>query len=679
MQRLPRRPAPTLIASGVIALAAAIALPALAQPAPRVKPPFPLLELPAAKSEGRRAVELLGNRLPEVAAFYGRTPDQFRQMLLTDLRMKIDRRGRLFVEETLDHPLPADPVTADSTGVIDGTLAPLAETFALHSKPGAKRTIYLNFQGAQLTSTAWNGSGGTLTALPFDIDGVPYTFSTTELQRIQAIWQRVAEDYAPFEVNVTTQAPPADQLTRSASSDDVYGTTVLVTSTSGVYSCSCGGVAYVGIFDTVGDYYKPALVFYDKLGGGNEKYVAEAISHEAGHNVGLAHDGYSGGGYYGGHGTGETGWAPIMGVGYSQALVQWSKGEYATANNTEDDYTVMAANGLAPRADDHGGSVATATPLSGSAGGGVATLSAQGVIERPGDVDMFSFSAGAGSASFSAAPAARSPNVDLKLELRNAAGQVLASANPAEALAASFNATLPAAGTYVLAVTGVGKGDPLTTGYTAYGSVGLYAVAATVPAADGQPPQAVLGAAPTSGTVPLTVSFSAAGSTDPDSSIVSYAWTFGDGATASGPAASHTYTTAGSYTAQLRITDDSGLSATRSVTITADPVVAILSMSVADIGLSLNLNKRGRGNVLAGVTVRDGQGRAVPGATVAGRWSGVVSGTASALTGGDGVATLASPQPKKSGTVTFTVTGVTLDGYAYDAGQNTETSDFIVY
>jgi PKD repeat protein len=670
---------PRLIAPTLLAIAAAMALSAQAQPAPRAKAPFPALDLRVSKSEGRRAVELLGDRLPEVAAWYGRTPDQFRQMLINDRRMKLDRRGRLFVEETLDHPLPADPVTADSTGVIDGTLAPLAETFTLHSKPGAKRTVYLNFQGAQLSGTAWNGSGGTINALPYDIDGTPYTFSTTELQRIQGIWQRVAEDYAPFDVNVTTEAPPADQLTRSASGDDVYGTTVLVTSTSGVYSCSCGGVAYVGIFDTVGDFYKPALVFYDKLGSGNEKYVAEAISHEAGHNVGLTHDGYSGGGYYGGHGTGDTGWAPIMGVGYSKPLVQWSKGEYATANNTQDDYNVMAANGLAPRADDHGGSVATATPLSGSVGGGVAELSAQGVVERPGDVDMFSFSAGAGGASFSAAPAARSPNVDLRLELRNAAGQVLASANPANALAASISTTLPSAGTYVLAVTGVGKGDPLTTGYTAYGSVGLYAVAASVPPADGQPPQAALGAAPTRGTVPLTVSFSAAGSTDPDGRIVSYAWTFGDGTTASGPDASHTYTTAGSYSAQLRITDDSGLSATRSVTISADPVVAVLPMRVADIAMSLAVDKRGRTNALAAVTVRDGNGQPVPGATVSGSWSGTTSGSASLTTGSNGVASFKSARLRKSGTVTFTVTDVTLDGYSYRADLNAETRDSIGY
>ena len=54
----------------------------------------------------------------------------------------------------------------------------------------------------------------------------------------------------------------------------------LITSSVGVYTCSCGGKAYVGAFDNVGDTYKPALIFYDMLGPGSEKYIVEAVSHE---------------------------------------------------------------------------------------------------------------------------------------------------------------------------------------------------------------------------------------------------------------------------------------------------------------------------------------------------------------------------------------------------------------
>lgn len=670
-----RRPGLRLVAAAAIA---ALALPALAQPAPRAKPPFPRVELLQARSEGARAIELLGDRLPAVAAWYGRTPDQFRALLLLDRRLKLDRQGRLFVQEELDEPLAADATAQGSEAVLAGTLAPLEQTFALHSRPGAKRTIYLNFQGAQLSGTAWNGSGGTLTALPFDLDGVPYSFSTTELQRIQLIWQRVAEDYASMDVDVTTEAPPADAITRSGSSDDRFGTVALITKRAGIYDCSCGGVAYVGAFDSTSDYYKPALVFYDALGSGHEKYVAEAISHEVGHNGGLLHDGYSGGAYYGGHGSGATGWAPIMGVGYSKSLVQWSRGEYTTATNVQDDYAVMATHGLPARADDHGGSASSATTIAGTASAGVLSLAAQGVIERPGDVDLFTFSAGAGSASFAAGPSARSPNLDIAIELRDAAGVVLASANPADALAASLTATLPAAGTYYLALRGTGKGDPTVDGYSDYGSTGLYAISGEVSAAAGQPPVASIEVASTHGTVPLTVAFDGSASSDPDGTIVAWDWSFGDGATASGATATHTYDSAGSFTAQLRVTDDSGMSATRATTITVDPIVAELPMRVADIGIASKALKNGRATATASVTILGGDGRAVPGATVAGSWSGLVKGSASATTGSTGVATLTSPQIRsKSGTVTFSVTGVTLDDYTYRADLNTETSDSI--
>jgi len=642
------------------------------------KPPFPQISLPERKSQGQRAIDLLGGRLPEVATWYGKSPDEFRNMLLRDRRLKIDQRGRLFVEEELDTPLPATPAPSAASGAISGALAPLDQTFLLHSRPGAARTVYLNFRGAQLSGTAWNGSATTLTALPFDTDGLPYSNTAAELERIQYIWQRVTEDYAPFDVDVTTEPPPADRLTRSGSGDNVFGTTVLITSRSGVYTCSCGGVAYIGIFDDTSDYYKPALVFYDALGGGNERYVAEAISHEAGHNVGLLHDGYSGGGYYSGQGSGSTGWAPIMGVGYYQPLVQWSKGEYATANNVQDDYAVAAGNGLPVRADDHGNSIGTATPLSGSSAGGISTLAVEGVIERPSDVDAFGFTSGAGAVSFNVSPAARSANLDLLIELRDGAGGLLASANPVDALPAALNFTLPLAGTYYLTVQGVGKGDPLTTGYTDYGSLGQYALAGSVPSSSSQPPVASMSATPSSGTVPFSASFSSAGSYDPDGSIVAYEWNFGDGsAPAAGASATHVYSVAGSFSAQLKLTDNSGLSTTRSVAINAQAPVALVGMGVGNIAMSLTVNKNRTGRATAAVTVRNASGQVVPGATVSGSWSGVVSGSASAVSGSNGVASLNSPNTKSSGTFVFTVTGLSLSGYSYQPALNVESADSI--
>jgi PKD repeat protein len=660
-------------------VAAALAAPAWAQNGVQggnraaLKAPFPSIELPE-RARGQRAIDLLGGRLPEVAAWYGKSPSEFAAILRRDRNAWLDRQGRMFYQEDLEAPLNADAPLGSASMTATGTLAPLDQTFMLHSRPGSKRTIYLNFRGATLTNTAWNTSAQpTITALPFDTDGVPYSFSTSELERIQYIWQRVAEDYAPFEVDVTTEAPPADRLTRSGSGDDTYGTTVLITKRT-FYNCSCGGVAYLSVFDDTSDYYKPALVFYDALGSGNEKYVAEAISHEAGHNTGLHHDGTSTTGYYGGHGSGATGWAPIMGVGYSRELVQWSRGEYPDANNREDDYVVMAANGVAARADEHGNTTGTATRVAGTTVNGVSTIEAGGVIERAGDIDVISFVAGAGTISLSVAPARRSANLDLRAELRDASGAVIASANPVDTLGAAMSATT-AGGTFFVTVTGVAKGD-LATGYSNYGSLGEFLLSGTVAAATSQPPVAVVSAAPLSGVAPIAVSFASTGSYDPDGSIARYEWNFGDGSpVVAGATASRTYTAPGTYTATLKVTDSAGLTDTKSVTVNATAPVTLVPMYVDGIVITLKTFRNGNAEATAQVTVRDGNGNFVPGATVNGAWSGIVSGTASALTGSSGVATVKSARTKASGSFTYAVTGITLPGYVYEPARNQETQD----
>lgn len=82
-----------------------------------------------------------------------------------------------------------------------------------------------------------------------------------------------------------------------------------------------------------------------------------------------------------------------------------------------------------------------------------------------------------------------------------------------------------------------------------------------------QPPVANATATPASGTAPLLVSFSSVGSVDADGTIVSYAWSFGDGQTGTGSTVSHTYTQPGTYTATLTVTDNGGATASDAVTI----------------------------------------------------------------------------------------------------------------
>ena len=79
---------------------------------PPAQPEFPKLNLPDAKSSGQRAIDLLGARLPEVAAWYGYSTEDFRTMLLKDKHLKIDSRGRLLVEEGTYSPVPAEPAAS---------------------------------------------------------------------------------------------------------------------------------------------------------------------------------------------------------------------------------------------------------------------------------------------------------------------------------------------------------------------------------------------------------------------------------------------------------------------------------------------------------------------------------------------------------------------------------------
>jgi len=88
-----------------------------------------------------------------------------------------------------------------------------------------------------------------------------------------------------------------------------------------------------------------------------------------------------------------------------------------------------------------------------------------------------------------------------------------------------------------------------------------------------QPPVAVASANPTSGVAPLAVNFNGSGSSDPDGTIASYSWAFGDGTNGGGATTSHTYANAGNYTAVLTVTDNQGATGTSSVgiTVSANP------------------------------------------------------------------------------------------------------------
>jgi PKD repeat protein len=622
------------------------------------KAAYPAIRL-SRQVRNEAAISALGNKLPAVAAWHGKTTNEMARLLRHDRSLWVSPSGRLMYACEIEIPSESDTAEA-ADGIRDHIASfPLDQTFKLHSLPGSNKVIYLDFNGATITGTAWNTSyngGADIVATAFSLDSDPTTFSTTELQRIQNIWKRVAEDYSPFNVDVTTEEPASAALIRSNSSDTQFGNRVVITPTN--FYPNAGGVSYVGSFDDIGDYYKTSWAFSNMLSNG-EKYIAEACSHESGHSVGLHHEGLTGGTtYYQGQGD----WAPIMGNSYYKNVTQWAKGEYTGANNAEDQLQVMQNYGLAYYADDHGNTANAASMLASGSG-----ISSTGFIERNTDIDVFGILAGSGALSVSVTPSPLGPDLKILAELRDAGWNLLASSSLTN-LGASISTSVPA-GTYFLAISGIGSGDPATTGYSDYASLGQYIITGTVADPESaNPPTAIISAAPISGEAPLAVTFSGSGSTG-DGAIVSYVWAFGDGSPVSNnPNPSHSYASAGNFNATLTVTDDSGLTDTASVPITVTKDIYVNSIALTSESTSTTVS------ATAEVTIRDRSGNLIPGAIITGSWSGIVQAASAGTTNASGVASLSSPQSSASGTFTFTATGVSAAGYTYNPQLNMQIS-----
>jgi hypothetical protein len=341
----------------------------------------------------------------------------------------------------------------------------------LDSRPGAAKTIYLDFDGhteASLWADAFNG-GQPLVRPAFNIEGTPDTFTQTELNTIYEVWERVAEDYAPFDVNVSTVEPPVLG----------FGIAVrVVIDNDNSWFGGAGGVA-AGLFTINEPFDLCCWVFVNGTGNGWPKGMAEAASHEAGHTLGLDHQArwengqlvyaYSDGDWDGGDGTnGEGSWGPLMGVGYYTQVTTFYDGPTPSGeNDLQDDLAIVNLTfPFAP--DDIGASAADGRLLSPDAAG---AFSEDGLINNASDADAFVFELlGGGDASITVSPKRPGPNLDAVLEIVGVGQGVLATDNPASDIDASIDLAGLDPGTYLAVVKPRGL----------YGRFGQYTISGTI-------------------------------------------------------------------------------------------------------------------------------------------------------------------------------------------------------
>ena len=342
--------------------------------------------------------------------------------------------------------------------VFSGLIAK-AQVPIMSSHASASAVIFLDFDGHYVAGTSWNYSG------PIDCGA-----SGLDNTKITEIFNRVAEDYRPFNVNVTTDS------TKYLSAPATRRMRVIFTVSSSWYG-SAGGVAFVGSY-IWGD-NTPCFVFTALLGY-NTKNISEAASHEAGHTLGLYHQANYDANcvkisdYHSGTGSGENGWAPIMGVGYYRNFTLWNNGPNSYGcNSLQSDLTVITtSNGFSYRNDDHTNAYNTSTQANFVSNQFVV----DGIIERNTDQDLFKFTMpSTGRFQLDAIPynvgtGNSGSNLDMQVTLIDGSQTTLNVYNPGTLLSSIVDTNLNA-GTYYVRVEG--KGNLYAPSYASLGSYSL--------------------------------------------------------------------------------------------------------------------------------------------------------------------------------------------------------------
>jgi hypothetical protein len=395
--------------------------------------------------------------------------------------------GQVFFSDLAFHETPG-PGGADggSSGTSTGA-PPIPDGYTEagipihHSNPGSMFKLYMDFDGDFLFSPEWGMFGRNLQGYSIDFDRS--TFNHQEQDHISRVWGRVAEDFAPFDIDVTTERPV--ELQRGHPDERNVLWSIFTTTSSAGFPSFVAGVSLFNLGYMPFGTRTPTFTFFNTIGTLDHDMMADVATQENGHMFGLLHDGllFPSGGrleYYEGHGSGPTSWGPVMGAPIRRNVTQWSLADYPNGVNPpfhpsipvgdhQDDIAIIAGK-LGFRADDVGDEPSTAAPF---------TFGVRHYIGASTDADVFALPGASRVelilSGYRDGGITDGGNLDIAAEIVNAAGLVIASVDDHEQTTATLDAEVPP-GPHFLRVHA--SSNPAN--YTTYASIGEYTVSGRI-------------------------------------------------------------------------------------------------------------------------------------------------------------------------------------------------------
>lgn len=320
----------------------------------------------------------------------------------------------------------------------------------LQSRPGSPYVFYLNNTAVMDGENPKNGR------------------SKEEMFRV---WQCTADQYSMFNLNITTDVA----VYNAAKSADVLktGNIKFVDADGRSNAClACFGTTTAG-------------TLYRNPNNNNYGYgIGMTCAHEVGHQMGMSHDGGSSQSdpeYF--FGLPAVQWNAIMGNywygdKWNHQLFQWSKGEYNTATQKQDDLQIMNVNEKVPYMVDDNPS---GKKMVLSAAGVIDPTSNWGQIEKNTDTDAFTFEVGenGGKLNLKIDPLEYLRQLDVAAKIVDANGTTVQSSNLAVNRSAEFKDLALTKGKYSLVIQGGAELTP-QTGFSNYSSLGYYAMEGTL-------------------------------------------------------------------------------------------------------------------------------------------------------------------------------------------------------